>query len=65
LKRRFVARNYVQEFILLGLICGGFLLSGCNSATSKAVETQITVEVAKPLKPVPEKIILKQSGGKV
>lgn len=54
-----------KNLLAIGLVFANFLLSGCNLATSKAVETQITVEVAKPLEPVQEKIIFKHSGGKV
>ncbi len=54
-----------NKLLIIGLIFSSFALQSCKSATSKSVESQITVEVAKPLKPVQEKIILKQSGGKV
>jgi len=54
-----------KKLLIIGLIFGAFILQSCNSTISKAVETQITVEVAKPLKPVQEKVIAKQSGSKV
>jgi hypothetical protein len=55
----------LKNSITIGLIFAVFLSTSCNRATSKAVESQITVEVAKPLEPMQEKVILKQSGGKV
>lgn len=55
----------LKNSLIIGLIFAGLLLQGCQSATSEAVQSQVTVQVAKPLEPVQEKIILKQLGGKV
>ncbi len=54
-----------KKLLLIGLIFSSLAVQSCNSEASKAVETQIMVEVAKPLKPVQEKIILEKSGGEV
>lgn len=55
----------LRNSLTIGLVFAVFLLQGCRRATSKPVESPITVEVAKPLEPVQEKVTLKQSGGKV
>ena len=55
----------LRTLFIINLFFACSLLQSCKSATSEAVDTQITVEVAKPLKSIQEEAITKQSSGKV